>query len=445
MAEDLRDMPAVHELSLVGLIARVQLAERLKEVVRPSNEQQLVLDSEAAAKKAVAEQLQAIAAANGSGSMTSHEKGRAKEFLEEQLKAAIKANAVEAKIAKLKELLEAVQKASNAEEAPHVRKAKQALAAAEKDFEAIHKDYEKWEKGKKMMSVDELNVLKRTHTEKQNRAEAARLLLSQQLERKAEAAAPPPAALGPARGAAATSLDPKGAKPKTVVASGSAPVRVVSSASRATGGYPLAPAAPAPSAASLRQAQIATQVRAEAEEAEPQRAVQRPRAAPKAEEEGPVLSYACTCLAVAQHLGIKEAAARDLAQSSSEFKSHFDAETWRKLQESSLAIEKQQREAKKEAEKRKTAAALAKVTEAESAAAQPIPKTAAPGAKAQMSRPPPPGASAPAAKAAAAKPKAKPPPSLRKSQGLDALAHGNRFGGFEDDDDDEDGWNKVRR
>ena len=91
------------------------------------------------------------------------------------------------------------------------------------------------------------------------------------------------------------------------------------------------------------------------------------------QEAAPVLSYAmvsgpsrmacreaCTCTAVAQHLGVSEAQARDLADSSSGFARHFEPQVWQALQERSLAIEKANKEKQREAERRKQEKALAK-------------------------------------------------------------------------------------
>lgn len=155
-----------------------------------------------------------------------------------------------------------------------------------------------------------------------------------------------------------------------------------------------------------------------------------------------MLSYSCTCAAVAEHLRIREDQVRTMATSSSEFASQFDPEDWAKIQDRSLAIERAQREEKREAEKRKQAAALAKVAEKQGAAAA----QAAPAAKAAGR---PVASSGPSAGQAApkAKPKAKLPAAPTNKAPLTNLATGNRFGGFADDNSDDEpaGWTTVKR
>mmetsp|Transcript_96845 Transcript_96845/g.172344 ORF Transcript_96845/g.172344 Transcript_96845/m.172344 type:complete len:445 (+) Transcript_96845:23-1357(+) len=437
---------AVSDLSLYGLLARLEEVERLKGVKSPDNEQELLLQSEAAAKKAVAEELQAVATSG----LTSFEKKPAKLFLESQLKA-IDSNSkgAEQRTTKLKELLAGVEAAASKDEPAHVRKAKQDVAKAEKAFEEVSKNYERWEKGKKMLSVDEIKVLKRSYEDGQKKIEKARSLVEQQQCLRVRSAAAP-LTEEKERGSAAMAVEARANRGRGSAGKGggrgAAPA--VSMRVAAAAGYPMPASAPqpaaGPSAAALRQAQLAAQVRAEAE-AEATTAAPRPRPQPrpKQPEDGPVLSYACTVKAVSEVLGIKEAAARELAESSKEFAQHFDAATWETVQERSIAIEKANREKQREAEKRKQAAALAKATEKESAAvtgAGAVPK-AAPKAAAPKA-PPGAGASAPAPKP---KPKAKTAAKkMPVSDGLQSLAGANRFGGFEDSDDD-DGFTKVRR
>lgn len=419
------------DLSLYGLIQRLELAEKYKEVTRPNEEQAAVLESEAAAKKAVGEKLQAL---TGSG-MTSYEKKRAKEFLEAQVKAVDPdSRQAQARTTKLKELIAGVQAASAAEDPGHVRKAKTELAKAESEFEVINKDYERWEKGKNMLLVDELNSLKRSHRELSQRLEVARTYIASQLERCAEAAAPPPAALtrtSPSVAASVAAARGKGVpKAPNAVRGGGPAVRTAGATSR-PGGYPTL------SAGAIRQAQVAAQVRAEVEEASlaaAQEALPRPRPQPRARpaEAGPVLSYSCTCAAVAEHLGIKEDQAKAMASSSSEFSPHFTPDVWTKIQDRSLAIERAQREQKREAEKRKTAAVLAKVAEKQSAPVVQAPAKAG-GRPAAL-----------AGKAPAAAPKAKPKAVPAKNP-LSSMAGGNRFGGMNDDDSEDDEWTSVKR
>ncbi|CAE8699122.1 unnamed protein product, partial [Polarella glacialis] len=320
-----------------------------------------------------------------SAGVTSAERKAAKQFLQGQLKAIEPdSKGAEIRTAKLKELMSGVEAATSREEPAHVKKAKQAVAAAEKAFETVSKNYESWEKGKKMLSVDDLKILKRSYDDGKKKVDNVRSFVDQQLALRSENAAAP-LKVEAERGAAAMNVDAatrtkagKGTSNKANPTVRVAPAVVTPNnnprPSGGGGGYPSAAAAPAPNAAALRQAQLSAQVRlaaeadaAEAASARPRPAIYRPTHKP--EEPARVLSYACTCMAVAEQLGIKEAKAKEMAESSKEFAAHFDAATWENIQIRSLAIEKANREKAKENEKRKQLAALARVTEVQASAA----------------------------------------------------------------------------
>jgi len=440
-------LPSVAELSLFGLLARLTEVERLKEIKSLDDEQEAVLVSEAAAKKAVAEELQAA-----SSGITSWEKKRAKEFLDAQVKAIEEGSkGAEARRSKLRELLAGIEAAPSKEDPAHVRRAKLDVAKAEKAFEEVSKSYERWKSGKKMLSVDEIKAVTRSYEEGKQKLEKARTLVEKQQSLKPQSAAAP-VTEEKERGSAAVAIEARAGRGRGKATGRGAPAPAVSMRAAAAAGYAVAPggySAPqpsAPSANAMRQAQMAAQVRQEAEEAAHAAPAPRPRPVPRAKqpEEGPVLSYACTCTAVAEHLGIKEAQARDMADSAKDFAQHFEPETWDLIRERSVAIEKANREKQREAEKRKQAAALAKVTEQESsthavggppakAAPKPAPKTAAAKVAGGYSAP-------------KAKPKAKSNAGLKtlsRPEGIQSMAGANKFAGLDDDSDD--GFTVVRR
>ncbi|CAL1141508.1 unnamed protein product [Cladocopium goreaui] len=179
---------SISELSLCGLIARLKEVEHIKGVKSPDDEQTAVLATEAEVKKALFEELQASA---GSG-LPSFEKTVAKEFLQVQIKSVDDSSkGAEAKRNKLQELLRGVEGAQAKEEPAHVRRARQDLVKAEKALEEATKNYERWEKGKKMFSVDEIKVLKRNYEEGKQKVDKARMLVDQQQQRRATAAVAP--------------------------------------------------------------------------------------------------------------------------------------------------------------------------------------------------------------------------------------------------------------
>jgi len=425
----------LEELSLVGLISRLDEIKHIKGIVRPTEEEQAVLDTEAVVKKKVAEELEALTKSG----MTSKEKSSSKAFLEAQ-RSAIEpgTKSADARKAKLDELLSAVQSAPAKEEPDHIKKAKAVVTRAEKDFEPVNKEYEKWEKGKKMLSPDELNKLKRSQGDLQKRMQVAKDFVAEQLKRRADAAAATPAALAKAPTAAVA------ARPSAAPRSSGPPVNP---GVRRTnpGGYPAQAVAPS----AMRQAQVVAQVRSDAAEAwgAPQAAASAPAATqrrpapakPREDQPAPVLSYSCTCAAVAQVLGIKVSAAEDLASSSKEFAEHLSAEQWERVQERSVAIEKERKEKQREAEKKKQANALAR-RDAKEMKEMPIPAAKAPTARGVVAKAPPTGAPR------APKPKLAP----KGPGGLNALATGNNFGAFgggaDSSDDDTGGfWTTVGR
>merc|ERR1712217_183522 len=104
---------------------------------------------------------------------------------------------------------------------------------------------------------------------------------------------------------------------------------------------------------------MASQMRAEIPLASPAPTASRPRppppARPREESPEPVLSYICTCIAVAEYLGVPQEEVESIARESSDFKSNFEREpeAWDWIVKRSLAIEKERREEQKDAERRK--------------------------------------------------------------------------------------------
>eukprot|EP00435_Cladocopium_sp_Y103_P025604 s2389_g6.t1 len=239
---------SISELSLAGLIARLKEVEHIKGIKSPDDEQTAVLATETEVKKALFEELQGA----GSG-LPSFEKTVAKEFLQVQIKSVDDTSkGAEAKRNKLQELLRGVEGAQAKEDPAHVRRARQDLVKAEKAFEEATKNYERWEKGKKMFSVDEIKALKRNYEEGKQKVDKARMLVDQQQQRRATAAVAP-LSEEKERGAAAVATEARIAKAKAKSVA-KVPSPAVSKASPAVGGYPKQP----PPAA-LRQAQMAAQ------------------------------------------------------------------------------------------------------------------------------------------------------------------------------------------
>lgn len=429
-------MLSTEDLSLLGLFARLTDVERRKEFAKPSEEDLSLIATEPAVKKLIAERLGAI----GDKGLTAAEKSRSKSFLESQLKAVEPGTkAAEARTQKLRELLEAVEKSASAEEPAHVRKARDAVKRAEKEYDAVHKQYDKWDKGKQILDIDQIKVLKRTHDDLAKHYEASKAYLADQLARRPEAAGSGPPRLPTATTAALANESGKAKHAPGAVRGGGPAVRV-SQAGRGAGGRAPVAAAAVGGYPSAGRGSSAAWVVPEVQDPEPAPALPakpRPPPKPKNEEPALVLSFACVCKAVSEHLGVKEKQVHDMGSSTAEIQQHFDRQTWDDIAQRSVAIEKEEREKKKNAEKKKAAAALAKITEKQGH----VSSASAPAVSV-------PGAAAPSSKASGvqAKPKAKPAPMPKKAGNLAGLAQSNRFGGFEDDDDDDEGggWTKVR-
>lgn len=177
----------------------------------------------------------------------------------------------------------------------------------------------------------------------------------------------------------------------------------------------------------------------------------RPRAPrPREEDNGPILSYSCTCAAVAEVFRISEKKAAELADSSAEFSEHLTDEQWERVKERSVAIEKERKEQQRQKEKNKQAAALARISGSDGMVAAPPPQAAAaPAAAKAASRAPPGAVAAKAPPQGVPKSKAKAAASVPgKAGGLKGLANGNRFGGLDGNDssgEEDDGWTSVRR
>lgn len=436
----------IEDLSVHGLVQRVEECERIKaQGWSPDEDQTAVLETEAPCKKAIAERLD-----NLEGGLTSYEKSAAKSFLDKAI-AAVKEGdssaACQKRKAKLEELLAAAQNASSADEPSHVKKAKDAAKRAEKEYEDAHKIYEKWEKGKQMYkSVDELNAMKKRHADAEKGREITKEFIAQQLCLKKGTGA------GPAWSGPSVVSKVAAPKPKTTT------VRINPGVRPAPGGYPAAKASapPGPSNAQLRSAQLVSELRREAEEAEAARfqaqeapaPPPRPRNPPKQKEEPlVVLSYKCTVKAVAEHLKISENEARGLAASSAEFKSNLDSEAWQWVQERSLKIEAAEKQKERDKEKQKSANALARA--AEKAAPQFVP----PASSAPAVRPGQTSAAVNKASGgyAAAPAKAKPKGAVGKALAAGAsmpkaksiATHKTAFSALADDDDSDDGFTAV--
>jgi hypothetical protein len=416
---------AVPELSLWGLLERIQEIERLKsDVAHPDEEQQSLIATEGAVKKAAAEQL-ATAASSG---LSHKEKNIARTFLQAQLKAvSADAPSAAARKAKLNELLKGVEDAPPADDPVHVRKAREALRRIEKDFKEVHETYEKWEKGKaRFKSVDELTSMKRSHDDLQKALDQAQRYLEAELQSRTGTGAAPPTV------SAASKPKPKAVQTPSACPSSRSPPAKAPARSQ----QPRPP--PPPSNEAARRAQMAAQFWEPVVEEEPDRPVApKPKRAPKPAEPAdpePFLSYQCTVKAIAQVMGCSEKQAREVGASVSELREQFEVEAWKQVSELSVEIEKKQKEQEKEREKRRMEAALARKADEHgpSVVAAPVPAAAR-----QAAAKAPPKQQPPKAKA---KPKTAPP----KSSSIAGLAHQNRFGNL-DDDDDEGGWWTVQK
>lgn len=291
---------------------------------------------------------------------------------------------------------------------------------------------------------DELKAMKQKHEDVKTCLEATEAHVDNMLLlRNDNGSGPPRLPSGPASAAS---------RPKTSAPRDPAVHAPTTRVTGGAGGYPSAKGRSiqsAPSGAASRQAQIASTVLADleadlaaagAEAARAARLALAPRVTQEDAKTSVVLSYSCICRAVAEELRISLDKARDMAESSSEFRRHLSFEQWEAVKERSLALEKAQKDQQRQKEQRKQEAAVARITDK-----QGPPLSAAPP---PSNRPAPSAAVAKTAAKAAVKPKLAPKiVGAPKKAALSNLAQANRFGGLSDSDDDEDGggWSTVRR
>lgn len=426
---------AVEDLSLLGLFTRLDEIERLKQRSKLDEGEEAVVSSEGAVKKAIASMLD-----NADGGLLAAEKTKAKEFLSAQVKSVdpnVK-NAA-ARQEKLSALLQKVEGAPGRDAPEHVKKAKEALRKAQQASKEITETHEKWARGKLMFKTnDELKAMQQKFEDTQKCLEATELYVEEMTQRKRDNGSGPPRLP-----AASTASAPK-AKAKSSTASRD-PARHTAGPTSRSPGYPGPPQGA--NFAALRQAELVAEVRACAE-ADMRAETKAPRApnparGPRAVEEEPqvVLSYSCTCRAVAEVLGITINEARDLAESSNEFRRHLEPADWETVKARSIALEKEQKAQQIEKEKKKSEKAVAKITDQQ---APLYAKTDYITSPASVRKAP----SSAVGKAVVA-PKAKAPPkgvAAPKKSSLRGLTQANRFGGFDSDsDDDGGGWSAVAR
>lgn len=423
-------MTAVEELSLLGLFARLDEIERLKGITRREDGDEAILSSEGAVKKAIASMLE-----SAESGLLPAEKTRAKAFLDAQVKSVDpNAKSAAARREKLSELSKKVDSAPGRDEPDHVKKAKDALKKAKQASKEITETHEKWARGKLMFKTnDELKAMQQKFEDTQKCLEATQLYIEEMTLLKRDTGPGPPRLP-----AASSNVSAPRAKAKST-ASRDPTVHTAGPMSRSSG-YP-GPKQP-PNIAALRQAEISAELRACAEADAQMLAPKAPKPsrAPKVEEEPQVvLSYSCTCKAVAEVVGITVNAARDMAESSNDFKRHLSHDDWEAVKARSVAIEKEQKMQEREKEQRKSEKAVARITDQQAPSYAKSDYVVAPASKGK----------APSVAVGKAAPKAKPPPKVAvapKKAPLKGLAGANRFGGFEsDDDDDGDGWTTVGR
>jgi len=439
--------PPVEALSLPGLFGRIDEIERLKESkARAGEEEQATIASEGAVKKAIAIQLDAAAESG----LSNAEKAVAKTFLEAQLKAVDPYDKhAAARREKLNQLLVGVGQAPGKEVPAHVKRGKDALKRAQDAFKDVHERYSKWEKGKLMFkTTDELKAMQKEHEDMMKCLEATEAFIELMKLLRSSDARPPPLPSGQtvarpkAKSAAVRCEDPTVRGP--AVAS-----RGPAVASRGAGGYPSVSSMQSSGYmvgnATLRKAELIADLRAEAtNKAEYSMAPPEPPRAPKPrhvtecrEEDTVVLSYACTCKAVAEICGISLDKARDMAESSKEFRNHLNNAQWTQVRDRSQAIEKEQKEKEKEKEQDKKDRALAKISNKQAPLAS--------GAGASASAAPIQRRAPPAAKPAAVKAKPAPKP-VGKGKAMGVATAKNPFAAMADSDsDDGGGWSKAGR
>jgi len=436
----------VEDLSLLGLLGRIEEIETLKRWAHDGEAEKATIASEGAAKKAIVGLLD-----DASCGLSTDEKSRAREFLLVQFKAVDPHDKhAAARKDKFSALLRSVESAPSKDEPAHVKRARDALKRVQREYKDAREIYEKWERGKMMFKTnDELKAMQKNHDDLKKCLEATTGFIDEMLSLKCSDARPPALPGGqvaPRPKAKGGSVRAVKLDPAVHVGDGGYP------------GYPNVRNYPNSSSAVMRNAQMIAEVRAENLGAhgaslgpydllqdawQPEVAAMvppsKPSKPPKVKEqpaedtETVVLSYTCACKAVAEICGISVDKARDMAESSSDFKRHLSYDQWEQVKERATAIEKEQKEFERLKEQRKKDNALAKITEKQGPKV--VERPSAP-AVAKISA---------ATKAAG---KAKPAPKTKspmpKKAGV-ALVQANRFGGLGDsDDDDEGGWTTVK-
>merc|ERR1719215_867337 len=145
-------------------------------------------------------------------------------------------------------------------------------------------------------------------------------------------------------------------------------------------------------------------------------------------DDGPLLSFACVCQAVAAELGLPVAEVRELGMTSvDEWRANFGPVEWQRVQERAVVLEKAKKAEQLTAEKDREKKTIAKITDRQTQkksnstpASVGLPSS---GAKAK--------AKASSGKTAAGGKKAK-KVAVINSAGLQNLATGNRFSNFQD-------------
>lgn len=383
-----------------------------------------------------------------------------------------------------------------APEPAHVVKARQQLKRAEKQYEEIHKVYEKWERGKGVTfkSVEELNTMKRQHQECQQAVEAGAKSLELALAAapatsaaKSVAAQPSAARARPAAGGfgfAGTAKNPAArgkakAQPAAGGASawGSAPaaassvrwmyqpfnglamsVRIKPSLTAEKASKELRPGEVFAVAEErwddsgicfLKLAdgsgwvwdRVASGVLCVPAEDQPRPAPRpQPKKAPAVDEPPVVLSFECTISAAAQVLSISKDQVKDLGESCKEIRSKVLSQQgtakWKQIEELSLNIEKAKKDKAREKEKKEREQKIRQQT------------AKMPGLTAEASMPQAARSGGYPKAAAKPKPKAKSAPAgLPARKDLGSMAKANQFGALDDSGSDGggDGWTTVKR
>lgn len=472
---------AVADLSLLGLFARIEEIDRIKDLRKPDDDELATVETEGDAKKAVGDFL-----ASADSGLTAAEKEKATAFLKSQLKALDPhAKGAAPRRAKLEELLTSVGAAPSAPEPAHVVKARQNCKRAKQQYDEIHAVYEKWERGKgvSFKSVDELNAMQKNHAECQKALEAAGKNLELALmvapatsAAKSVSSAPAVRARPVAAGGAAKNPAARGKAKAQPAAVGGFGGGVVGSSSRWSyqpfNGLAMSvrikPSTQSEKASKeLRPGEVfavseerwddngvcylkladgsgwvwdrtAHGVLCVPAEDAPPRPAPKPKPQKAVVEPPVVLSFECTVSAASQILNISKDRVKELGESCADIRNaatmQFGAAKWKQIEEMSLKIEKEKKEKAREKEKKQREQKIQQQTAKMPGLAMDAPMQQSGGYP-----------------KAAAKPKPKPksaPTGLRPQKQLSSMATGNRFGGFDDSDDDDgaaDGWTKVGR